>query len=91
VCWSSQRECDHLLSLINRETGILLGAVTAVSMFYCNTCGQALCGPCREETHKAKMFSQHDIIHISMKVKKHSQKVEHQIIIIAGHELHYVT
>ncbi len=37
--------------------------------------GQALCGPCREDTHKAKMFSQHDIIHISMKSKQRNQKV----------------
>ena len=37
--------------------------------------GQALCGQCREETHRAKMFSQHDIIHISMKAKKFNSKV----------------
>ena len=37
--------------------------------------GQALCGQCREETHRAKMFSQHDIIHISMKAKKLNNKV----------------
>ena len=37
--------------------------------------GQALCGQCREETHRAKMFSQHDIIHISMKAKKLNSKV----------------
>ena len=41
--------------------------------------GQALCGSCREEVHKAKMFSQHDIIHISMKMKKWNQKVEKKI------------
>ncbi len=39
VCWSSQRECDHLLSLINRETGLVLGEVSTASMFFCNTCG----------------------------------------------------
>lgn len=37
--------------------------------------GQALCGTCRDDTHKAKMFAQHDIIHISMKAKKMNQKV----------------
>jgi len=26
-----------------------------------------LCGPCKEETHRAKMFSAHDVVHISQK------------------------
>lgn len=37
--------------------------------------GQALCGPCRDETHKAKMFSQHDVIHMSKKTKELKKKV----------------
>jgi len=43
-------------------------------MFFCNTCGQALCGQCRDETHRAKMFSKHDIIHMSMKTKENAKK-----------------
>ncbi len=39
VCWSSQKECDHLLTLINKETGMVIGDVTNLPMFYCNTCG----------------------------------------------------
>ncbi len=39
VCWSSQKECDHLLTLINKETGLVIGDVTNLPMFYCNTCG----------------------------------------------------
>ncbi|XP_065226442.1 RING finger protein 207-like isoform X2 [Planococcus citri] len=31
------------------------------SMFFCSTCNQALCGICRENTHRAKMFSSHEI------------------------------
>lgn len=37
--------------------------------------GQALCGQCRDETHRAKMFSKHDIIHMSMKTKENAKKV----------------
>ncbi len=39
VCWSSQKDCDHFLSLINKETGLVIGDVTQLPMFYCNTCG----------------------------------------------------
>ena len=37
--------------------------------------GQALCGTCRDETHRAKMFSQHDVIHMSKKTKELHRKV----------------
>ena len=39
MCWSSQKDCDHLLSLINKETGLVIGDVKQLPMFYCNTCG----------------------------------------------------
>ena len=39
VCWSSDKECDHLLTLINKETGLVIGDVKNLPMFYCNTCG----------------------------------------------------
>ncbi|KAL1115565.1 hypothetical protein AAG570_005855 [Ranatra chinensis] len=35
------------------------------SMYFCSTCGQALCTQCRENTHRAKMFSTHEIVHMS--------------------------
>lgn len=35
------------------------------SMFFCSTCNQALCGVCRENTHRAKMFVSHDIVPMS--------------------------
>ena len=38
--------------------------------------GQALCGPCRDETHRAKMFSQHDVIHMSRKTKELHRKCQ---------------
>jgi hypothetical protein len=38
--------------------------------------GQALCGPCRDDTHRAKMFSQHEVIHMSKKTKEMHKKVK---------------
>lgn len=37
--------------------------------------GQVLCGHCREETHRARMFSLHDIIHMSKRGKEVNRKV----------------
>ena len=39
VCWSSQKDCEHLLTLINKETGMVIGDVSNLPMYYCNTCG----------------------------------------------------
>jgi len=75
VCWSSPRQCDHLLSCVN-SAGLPLGQVGDTPMYYCNTCGQALCGSCRDETHRAKMFSQHDVIHMSKKAKELHRKCQ---------------
>ncbi|KAK6629234.1 hypothetical protein RUM43_003051 [Polyplax serrata] len=44
------------------------------SMFFCSTCGQSLCHQCRENTHRAKMFSSHDIMHMSKCVKDSQKK-----------------
>ncbi|KAG8434241.1 hypothetical protein GDO86_012568 [Hymenochirus boettgeri] len=38
-------------------------------MFYCNTCNQPLCIKCRDETHKAKMFSRHEIVSMAKRAK----------------------
>ncbi|XP_075135893.1 LOW QUALITY PROTEIN: RING finger protein 207 [Leptodactylus fuscus] len=38
-------------------------------MYYCNTCNQPLCSKCRDETHKAKMFSCHEIVPLSKRAK----------------------
>ncbi|XP_045161431.2 RING finger protein 207-like [Mercenaria mercenaria] len=35
---------------------------TNVEMFHCKTCNQPLCVTCREDTHRAKMFSKHDVV-----------------------------
>ncbi|XP_034938049.1 RING finger protein 207-like [Chelonus insularis] len=43
------------------------------TMFFCTTCGQALCTHCREHTHRAKMFSSHEVVHMS-KCSKETQK-----------------
>ncbi|XP_071654416.1 RING finger protein 207 isoform X2 [Patagioenas fasciata] len=39
------------------------------TMYFCNTCGQPLCTPCREETHRAKMFARHEIVSLSKRTK----------------------
>ncbi|XP_069466388.1 RING finger protein 207 isoform X2 [Ambystoma mexicanum] len=39
------------------------------AMYYCNTCNQPLCTKCREETHKAKMFSRHEIVSLTKRTK----------------------
>ncbi|XP_012254387.2 RING finger protein 207-like [Athalia rosae] len=43
-------------------------------MFFCTTCGQALCNHCREHTHRAKMFSSHDVVHMSKCAKDTQRK-----------------
>ncbi|KAG5305558.1 RN207 protein, partial [Acromyrmex insinuator] len=43
------------------------------TMFFCTTCGQALCTHCREHTHRAKMFSTHEVVHMS-KCAKDTQR-----------------
>ncbi|XP_015438981.1 PREDICTED: RING finger protein 207-like [Dufourea novaeangliae] len=43
------------------------------TMFFCTTCGQALCTHCREHTHRAKMFSSHEVVHMS-KCTKDTQR-----------------
>uniref|UniRef100_A0AAY5L5D2 RING finger protein 207 n=2 Tax=Esox lucius TaxID=8010 RepID=A0AAY5L5D2_ESOLU len=43
-------------------------------MDYCNTCSQPLCRACRETTHKAKMFSQHDIVSLAKRTKEAHKK-----------------
>jgi hypothetical protein len=41
----------------------------------CSWTGQVLCNGCREETHRAKMFSAHDIIPVSKYTKDTPKKV----------------
>ncbi|KAJ8957879.1 hypothetical protein NQ318_001875 [Aromia moschata] len=53
------------------------------NMFYCNTCGQALCAHCRDNTHRAKMFITHEVVHMSKcnkEPKRCSQHGEHYIM-----------
>ena len=39
VCWSTPRQCEHILYCVN-QAGLPLGQVTGTPMFYCNTCGK---------------------------------------------------
>ncbi|XP_060897235.1 RING finger protein 207 isoform X3 [Labrus mixtus] len=38
-------------------------------MYFCNTCIQPLCSTCRELTHKARMFSHHEIVSLAKRTK----------------------
>ncbi|ETE57660.1 RING finger protein, partial [Ophiophagus hannah] len=44
------------------------------AMYFCNTCSQPLCARCREETHKARMFSRHEIVSLSKRAKEVHKK-----------------
>ncbi|KAK9954307.1 hypothetical protein ABG768_016387 [Culter alburnus] len=44
------------------------------AMYYCNTCCQPLCRDCRETTHKAKMFSRHEIVSLAKRTKEAHKK-----------------
>lgn len=56
----------------NRKYCIYFQDVDA--MYYCNTCNQPLCGNCREATHKAKMFSRHEIVSLAKRTKEAHKK-----------------
>uniref|UniRef100_A0A3B3XDK4 RING finger protein 207 n=1 Tax=Poecilia mexicana TaxID=48701 RepID=A0A3B3XDK4_9TELE len=43
-------------------------------MYYCNTCSQPLCTTCRELTHKARMFSHHEIVSLAKRTKAKHRK-----------------
>uniref|UniRef100_A0A3P8NJ20 RING finger protein 207 n=1 Tax=Astatotilapia calliptera TaxID=8154 RepID=A0A3P8NJ20_ASTCA len=43
-------------------------------MYYCNTCSQPLCATCRELTHKARMFSHHEIVSLAKRTKAKHRK-----------------
>ncbi|XP_069116461.1 RING finger protein 207-like isoform X2 [Argopecten irradians] len=48
-------------------------------MYFCNTCSQPLCEGCRDETHRAKMFTRHDIVLLSKRTKEiHRECALHQ-------------
>uniref|UniRef100_A0A667ZU62 RING finger protein 207 n=1 Tax=Myripristis murdjan TaxID=586833 RepID=A0A667ZU62_9TELE len=55
--------CDQESS--KKDTGV---------MYYCNTCSQPLCGACRESTHKARMFSHHEIVSLAKRTKAKHRK-----------------
>ncbi|XP_066126701.1 RING finger protein 207 isoform X2 [Saccopteryx bilineata] len=46
----------------------------AETTYFCNTCGQPLCARCREETHRARMFSCHDIVALGQRSRDMLQK-----------------
>ncbi|KAM8916705.1 RING finger protein 207 isoform 2-T4 [Spinachia spinachia] len=48
-------------------------------MYFCNTCSQPLCSACRESTHRARMFSHHEIVSLAKCSKaKHRKCSLHQ-------------
>ncbi|XP_010003601.1 PREDICTED: RING finger protein 207 [Chaetura pelagica] len=55
------------------------------TMYFCNTCGQPLCAPCREETHRAKMFARHEIVSLSKRTKdihKKSRRLDQAVMAV---------
>nr|XP_040060256.1 RING finger protein 207 [Gasterosteus aculeatus aculeatus] len=46
----------------------------AGGMHFCNTCSQPLCGACRESTHRARMFSHHEIVSLAKRSKAKHRK-----------------
>lgn len=46
----------------------------SIKMFFCNTCMQPLCSQCREETHRAKMFSTHDMVLLTKRAREVHKK-----------------
>ncbi|KAM3621264.1 uncharacterized protein V6R79_008608 [Siganus canaliculatus] len=43
-------------------------------MYFCNTCSQPLCSACKELTHKARMFSHHEIVSLAKRTKAKHRK-----------------
>ncbi|XP_039654438.1 RING finger protein 207 isoform X2 [Perca fluviatilis] len=43
-------------------------------MYYCNTCSQPLCSACKELTHKARMFSHHEIVSLVKRTRAKHRK-----------------
>ncbi|KAF7207514.1 transcript variant X1, partial [Nothobranchius furzeri] len=58
-CANCDQECNQ------KDTGV---------MYYCNTCSQPLCSICRELTHRARMFSHHDIVSLAKRTKSKHRK-----------------
>ncbi|XP_074531065.1 RING finger protein 207 [Halichoeres trimaculatus] len=54
LCANCDRESNK------KDTGV---------MYFCNTCNQPLCSTCRELTHKARMFSHHEIVSLAKRTK----------------------
>ncbi|BFZ23795.1 hypothetical protein BsWGS_26834 [Bradybaena similaris] len=52
---------------------------TSAQMFFCNTCMQPLCSQCREDTHRAKMFSTHDMVLLTKRAREvHKKCILHE-------------
>ena len=67
---------NHFLSILFRiEKSVVRILLESRSDKRMTVSGQALCGPCRDETHASKMFRQHDVIHMSKKAKELHRKV----------------
>ncbi|XP_029105717.1 RING finger protein 207 [Scleropages formosus] len=65
-------ECEETVQCANCDLECKKQDVDA--MYYCNTCSQPLCRECREVTHKAKMFSRHEIVSLAKRTKEVHKK-----------------
>ncbi|XP_043919513.1 RING finger protein 207 [Protopterus annectens] len=63
----SSADCEEVVQCANCD--LQSKKQDADVMYYCNTCNQPLCFKCRDETHKAKMFSRHEIVTLAKRTK----------------------
>ncbi|KAF7236184.1 hypothetical protein EYD10_17071 [Varanus komodoensis] len=63
----SSADCEEEASCANCDLQSTKQDLDA--MYFCNTCNQPLCAKCREETHKARMFSRHEIVSLAKRIK----------------------
>ncbi|OCT70665.1 RING finger protein 207 [Xenopus laevis] len=63
----SSADCDEVVQCANCD--LECKNQDGEIIYYCNTCNQPLCAKCRDETHKAKMFSRHEIVSLAKRAK----------------------
>ncbi|XP_032904044.1 RING finger protein 207 isoform X1 [Amblyraja radiata] len=68
----SSADCEEVVQCANCD--LECKKQDANAMFYCNTCDQPLCGSCRDDTHRAKMFARHEIVTLAKRTKELHKK-----------------
>ncbi|KAG9337693.1 hypothetical protein JZ751_028343 [Albula glossodonta] len=76
VCHLCHEQYEHpcLLDCYHTFCASCLRGRAVDSRLTCPLCGQPLCGDCREATHKARMFSRHEIVSLAKRTKEAHKK-----------------